>query len=130
MFSAWREALRDALGLRLALWYAVIFVASALALVALTYVLLSASLRRYDRDTIETGLVQYARAYVRGGVQALAREIREGDLAASPGPIFVRLLGPGEELVFFSMPQQWRRFFESSFSASALSIAMNRVTQR
>ena len=38
MFSAWREALRDALGLRLALWYAVIFVASALALVALTYV--------------------------------------------------------------------------------------------
>ena len=56
MSSGWRDALRDALGLRLALWYAVIFVASALALVALTYVLLSASLRRYDRDTIETAL--------------------------------------------------------------------------
>ncbi|WP_291988303.1 HAMP domain-containing sensor histidine kinase [Luteitalea sp.] len=121
MFSAWREALRDALGLRLALWYAVIFVASALALVALTYVLLSASLRRYDRDTIETGLVQYARAYVRGGVQALAREIREGDLAASPGPIFVRLLGPGEELVFFSMPQQWRRFDLTALNTPRLS---------
>ncbi len=78
MSSRWRDALRDALGLRLALWYAVIFVASALALVALTYVLLSASLRRYDRDTIETALVQYARAYMIGGVPALAREIREG----------------------------------------------------
>jgi signal transduction histidine kinase len=109
MSSRWRDALRDALGLRLALWYAVIFVASALALVALTYVLLSASLRRYDRDTIETAVVQYARAYLRGGVQALAREIQQGNLAALPGPLFVRTVGPGQELVFFSMPQEWRR---------------------
>lgn len=109
MSSRWRDALRDALGLRLALWYALIFVASALALVALTYVLLSASLRRYDRDTIETALVQYARAYMLGGVQALAREIQDGNLAASPGPLLVRTVGPGQELVFFNMPQQWRR---------------------
>jgi len=109
MSSRWRDALRDALGLRLALWYAIIFVASALALVAVTYVLLSASLRRWDRDTIETALVQYARAYMIGGVQALAREIQDGNLAASPGPLFVRTVGPGQELVFFSMPQQWRR---------------------
>jgi len=109
MSSRWRDVLRDALGLRLALWYAIIFVASALALVAVTYVLLSASLRRWDRDTIETALVQYGRAYMIGGVQALAREIQDGNLAASPGPLFVRTVGPGQELVFFSMPQQWRR---------------------
>ena len=109
MSSRWRDALRDALGLRLALWYAMIFVASALALVALTYVLLSASLRRYDRDTIETALVQYARAYMLGGVQELAQEIQQGNLAASPGPLFIRTVGPGQELVFFSMPQQWQR---------------------
>src|SRR5918993_1118771 len=121
MSSGWRDALRDALGLRLALWYAVIFVASSLALVALTYVLLSASLRRYDRDTIESALVRYARAYMIGGVPSLAREIREGDLAASPGPIFVRTLGPGEELVFFSMPQQWRRFDLSQLRTPRLS---------
>jgi signal transduction histidine kinase len=109
MSSRWRDALRDALGLRFALWYAVIFVASALALVALTYVLLSASLRRYDRDTIETALVQYARAYMIGGVPALAREIQEGNLAALPGPLFVRTVGPGQQLVFFSSPQEWRQ---------------------
>lgn len=121
MSSRRHDLLRDALGWRLALWYAVIFVASALSLVALTYVLLAASLRRYDRDTIETALVQYARAYVRGGVAALAREIREGDLAASPGPIFVRTLGPGEQVVFFSMPEQWRRFDLSQLDAPRLS---------
>ncbi|MCC6161771.1 MAG: HAMP domain-containing protein [Acidobacteria bacterium] len=109
MSSRWRDGLRDALGLRLALWYAVAFVASALALVALTYVLLSASLRRYDHDAIDTALVQYARAYVRGGVQALAREIQDGTLAMAPGSMLVRTVGPGQELVFYSMPQQWRR---------------------
>ncbi|WP_396626468.1 sensor histidine kinase [Luteitalea sp.] len=121
MSSRWPDALRDALGLRLALWYAAIFVASALALVVLTYVLLSASLRRYDRDTIETTLVQYARAYMIGGAPGLARELREGNLAATPGPLFVRLLGPGEELTFFSMPQQWRRFDLSQLDTPRLS---------
>ena len=119
MSSGWRDSLRDTLGLRLALWYAAIFVASALALVALTYVLLSASLRRYDRDTIETALVQYARAYMMGGPQGLARELSDGNLAASPGPLFVRTLGPGQELVFFSMPQQWRRFDLSQLEHAA-----------
>ena len=121
MSSGWRDSLRGTLGLRLALWYAAIFVASALALVALTYVLLSASLRRYDRDTIETALVQYARAYMLGGPQGLARELRDGNLAASPGPLFVRTLGPGQELVFFSMPQQWRRFDLSQLDTPRLS---------
>ena len=120
MSSRWRDVLRDALGLRLALWYAVIFAAGALALVVLTYILLAASLRRYDRDTIETALVQFARAYMRGGVPALAQEIREGDLAASPGPIFVRTIGPGEQVVFFSMPQQWRQFDLSQLDAPRL----------
>ena len=114
MSSRWREGLRDAFGLRLALWYAVIFVASALALVALTYILLSASLRRYDRESIETALVQFARAYLTGGPSGLAREIQEGRLALSPGPLFVRTIGPGQSLVFFSVPRQWQQLDLSS----------------
>ncbi len=121
MSWAWRDVLRDALGWRLARWYALIFVASALTIVALTYLILATSLRRYDRDAVETALVQYARAYARGGVNALAREIREGDLAASPGPIFVRTLGPGEQVVFFSMPARWRHFDLSQLNAPRLS---------
>ena len=82
MFSRWRERLRHTLGFRLALWYAIVFVASSVAIVGLTYVLLAQSLRQYDREIIQTTIVQFASAYARGGVDALAREIRT--VAARP----------------------------------------------
>jgi len=59
MYSKWRERLRHTLGFRLALWYAAIFVVSSLALTGLTYLLVAASLRQYDREIIGTALVQY-----------------------------------------------------------------------
>lgn len=111
MYSRWRERLRHALGFRLALFYAVVFVASTLALVGLTYVLLAASLRQADRETIESTLVQFAAAYTRGGPDALAREIRTIQLAAAaPGPLFVRTVGTRQEVIFLSMPDAWRGF--------------------
>ena len=76
MYSKWRERLRHTLGFRLALWYAVIFVVSSLALTGLTYVLVAASLRQYDREIIGTALVQYAKAYQVGGVATLREEIQ------------------------------------------------------
>ena len=72
MFLRWTERVRHALSFRLALWYAVVFVASSTALIAITYVLLAASLRRYDREMIQSTLVQYATAYARGGAAALS----------------------------------------------------------
>jgi hypothetical protein len=71
MFSKWRERLRQAVGFRLAWWYALVFTASTIALVGITYLLLAATLRRYDREIIETTLVQLASAYARGGVESL-----------------------------------------------------------
>ena len=111
MYSRWRERLRHTLGFRLALFYAVVFVASTLALVGLTYVLLAASLRQVDRETIESTLVQFAAAYTRGGPDALAREIRTIQLAAAaPGPLFVRTVGARQDVIFLSMPDAWRGF--------------------
>src|SRR5687767_9210503 len=109
MSSRLRERLRYTLGFRLALWYAVVFVASAVALIVLTYILLAAALRQYDRETIQTTLVQYASAYVRGGVDSLVREIRRTQ-ASARGPLFVRTLGRRQDVVFLSMPDEWRRF--------------------
>jgi signal transduction histidine kinase len=120
MSSRWRDPFGGALGFRLALWYALIFVASSFALIAITYLLLSATLHRYDRETIETTLVQYAAAYARGGVDALAREIRRTQ-AATPGPLFVRTLGRRQDVVFLSMPDEWRRFDFSQLATPALS---------
>lgn len=121
MSSRWSERLRHALGFRLALWYAVIFVASATALVAITYFLLAASLRQYDHEIVETTLVRYAAAYARGGVSGLAREMRAAEVAATPAPVFVRALGAGQDLVFLSMPEAWRRFDFSQLATPALT---------
>ena len=76
MFSSPPERQRPALGLRLAIWYAAIFVVSSLTLIAVTYLLLSTSLRQYDREIIETTLVRYATAYRTAGVNGLAAAIR------------------------------------------------------
>lgn len=120
MFSRWRDRLRHTLGFRLALWYAVVFIASALALVALTYFLLAASLRQYDRETIQATLVEFASAYARGGVDGLARQIRT-QTASAPGPLFVRTLGRRQDVIFVSMPDAWRRFDLSQLATPELS---------
>jgi signal transduction histidine kinase len=121
MFSKWRERLRYTLGFRLALWYAVVFVASSLAIVGLTYILLAASLRQYDRETIQNTLVRFATAYARGGGVALNREIRAVQMEADPGPLFVRTLGAGRDVVFLGIPEGWQRFDFSQLATPALS---------
>jgi signal transduction histidine kinase len=108
MFSKWRERLRHTLAFRLALWYAVVFVASSFALTGLTYLLVSASLERYDRDTIRSALVQYATAYELGGVDGLVDEIQRTQATAVPGPLLVRAVGAQGELTFLS--EGWGRF--------------------
>jgi len=130
MFSRWRERLRHTLGFRLALWYAVVFVASSLAIIGLTYALLAASLRQYDRETLQTTIVQFASAYVRGGVNALEREIREVQLAAEPGPLFVRTVGSRQDVVVLSMPEAWRRFDFSRLATPELSGQQSWATLR
>jgi signal transduction histidine kinase len=119
MFSRWRERLRHTLGLRLALWYTVLFVASSLTLTALTYVLVAASLRQYDREQIRTALVQYATAYAVRGVNGLAEEIRRTQDTAAPGPLLVRTVGARQDVTFLSRPEGWRHFDLSSLEPPA-----------
>jgi signal transduction histidine kinase len=121
MFSRPPERLRHTLGLRLALWYSAIFVASSLAFIALTYLLLSASLRQYDREIIETTLAEYANAYRAGGVDALANAIRTNQAAAGYEPLFVRAVGPYQDVVFLSPQTEWRRFDLSQLATPALN---------
>jgi signal transduction histidine kinase len=110
MYSKWRERLRHTLGFRLALWYAAIFVISSLVLTGLTYLLVAASLRQYDREHIRTALVQYANAYQVGGVAALQEEIQRTQVTAAPGPLLVRTVGARQAVTFLSRPDDWRQF--------------------
>jgi signal transduction histidine kinase len=110
MSSTQPERARPTLGLRLASWYAAIFVVSSLALIAVTYLLLSTSLRQYDREIIETTLVRYATAYRGGGVNGLAAAIRRDQTGPTYEPLFVRAVGPFQDVMYLSPQTEGRGY--------------------
>src|SRR5262245_19175363 len=99
-----------ALGVRLGLWYALLFAGGAFALVAITYALLAISLQQRDREVVRTTLARYASAWERGGLRLLDRVIGADRSAGSYEPLFVRALGQGSQAVYFSMPADWTDF--------------------
>jgi len=93
-------------GLRLALWYATLFVVGAILIVFLTYYLTAASLAQRDRQIIESKLGAYAAVYSRGGIRALADTVRAEQLTA-PERLFVRVVDRGTETIVLSTPEGW-----------------------
>ena len=93
-------------GLRLALWYATLFVSGAIAIVFVTYYLTATSLAQRDQQIIKGKLGDYAAAYVRGGVRVLAATVR-AEQQAAPERLFVRVVDRGVEAVVLSNPDGW-----------------------
>jgi len=93
-------------GLRIALWYATLFVVGALAIVFLTYSLTAESLAQRDRQIIRGKLGDYAAAYARGGVRVLAATVR-AEQEAAPERLFVRVVNRGVEAVVLSNAEGW-----------------------
>src|SRR5450759_49848 len=93
-------------GLRLALWYATLFVSGAIAIVFVTYYLTATSLAQRDQQIIKGKLGDYAAAYVRGGVRVLAATVRVEQQVA-PERLFVRVVDRGVEAVVLSNPDGW-----------------------
>lgn len=113
--------MRPLFGFRLAWWYAFMFVASAIALVGVTYLLLALTLRQYDREIVQNTLVQLASAYARGGVDGLSREIQRMQSSGAAGPLLVRTLGRRQDLVYLSVPDDWGEFDLSQLATPALT---------
>jgi signal transduction histidine kinase len=101
MFSA-----RNTFGLRIALWYATLFVLGSIGIVFLTYYLTAASLAQRDQQIIRAKLADYAAAYARGGVRVLASTVRD-EQAVAPERLFVRVVDRGVEAVVLSNPEGW-----------------------
>ncbi|MBZ5559647.1 MAG: HAMP domain-containing histidine kinase [Acidobacteriia bacterium] len=93
-------------GLRIALWYATLFVVGALAIVFLTYYLTAASLAQRDQQIIRGKLGDYAAAYARGGVRVLAATVR-AEQEAAPERLFVRVVNRGVEAIVLSNAEGW-----------------------
>ncbi len=94
------------LGLRLALWYAMVFMASSMTIVLLTYYLTAASLAARDRQIIVRKVGEYAAAYARGGFRVLTSTV-QAEQAVAPERLFVRVVDRGVESVVLSNPEGW-----------------------
>jgi signal transduction histidine kinase len=93
-------------GLRIGVWYAMLFVAGSMAIVTLTYLLASATLAQRDRQLIDSKLGLYATAYDRGGLDALAATV-QAEQQTAPERLFVRVVDRGAEAIVLSQPQGW-----------------------
>ena len=98
--------LSGSFGLRLAVWYAALFVASSFAIVLITYLLTSSSLAQRDQEIIQAKLGEYATVYARGGLRALTATI-EIEQRTSSERVFVRVLAGGSEAVVTSNAEGW-----------------------
>src|ERR1700722_340912 len=87
---------RRVYGLRLALWYATLFIAGSIAIVLLTYVLAANSLAERDQQIIHQKLGEYASVYERGGLRALTNTVR-AEQQTAPERLFVRVVDRGAE---------------------------------
>jgi signal transduction histidine kinase len=101
-----RSPFAGTFGLRIALWYATLFVLGAIAIVFLTYYLTAVSLAQRDRQIIRSKLGDYASAYARGGVAVLAATVR-AEQSVAPERLFVRVIDRGVEAVVLSNPEGW-----------------------
>lgn len=110
MSSKWTDRIQQALGLRLAAWYLGTFLASTLVIGGLTYGLLATLLEQRDHDVIQSTLREYATRYQAGGLPALARAIELEQRSGTREPLFVRLVGPFEDVLFYSLPETWGAF--------------------
>jgi signal transduction histidine kinase len=110
MSSKWIDRVSQTLGLRLAAWYLGTFLASTLLIGGLTYGLLASELEARDHDVIQSTLREYGTRYQAGGLPALARAIEIEQRSGTREPLFVRLIGPFQDVLLYSLPETWGAF--------------------
>lgn len=125
--SSWHHRFRQAIGLRLAAWYLSTFLASTVLIGVLTYTLLAQSLEARDRDLIQSTLREYAARYQSGGFRALANAVEIERRSGLREPLFVRLIGPFQDVLLYSLPESWGAFDLSQLEGSGTNEIWRRV---
>src|SRR5438128_5089158 len=92
--------------LRIGLWYATLFIVASIVVVFVTYWLTAASLAQRDQQILGQKLGDYAAAYQRGGLGALADTVR-AEQRTAPERLFVRVVDRGSEALVLSQPEGW-----------------------
>ncbi len=112
------ERMRRSLGFRLALWYFIIFVLSSLAVSGISYVFLSLSLQD-NRKAIQEKLHELATLAERGGLEAVEKAAEVRSRPSRRRVFFVRVISPGNSVVFVNNPSLWQKFPVESYVSRA-----------
>jgi len=110
MSSNWTRSIGRAFALRLGLWYAGLFMASAIALSGATYVLLARALAAQDHDALESMLSRYAVEYRDEGLSGLQDMIAADAGQGRHERLLVRVVNQRTEVVYFAAPPGWGTF--------------------
>ncbi len=110
MSSKWNEPIGRAFALRLGLWYAALFVASAVVLSVATYALLARALAAQDHDALASMLSRYAVEYQRNGLNGLQTLITADAAQGRHERLLVRVMNQRTEIVYFTAPPGWGAF--------------------
>jgi signal transduction histidine kinase len=108
MFSVLRKQFRR-LSIQLTLWNALLFLAAALAMLSLEYLIVERGLRAHERTAIESKLNQYAGEYQHGGLDAV-RRIASFKQNQEIRPFFVRIADQHNRTLFLRDPDEWVDF--------------------
>ena len=110
--------MRRTLGLRLSLWYAVVFIIGLVTLSGLTYALLAAALVQRDHDIIFATLREYASRYELGGLGAIQRAVELEERTGDQERFYVRVVGRGADVLFTRSPQGWGGYAQEDLSGA------------
>jgi signal transduction histidine kinase len=107
MSSGPLESLRRNIGVRLSLWYALIFAVTSTGLFAFAYYLLAVQIGSKDQEVLEARLKEAAANYASGGTTGLRNWVL-AQPASIQNTMFVRLVNvlDGSDLVI-SAPEEW-----------------------
>src|SRR5262245_26862466 len=109
MSSGLLDPFRRNIGVRLGLWYALVFTLSSAAVFTLAYYVLVAAIANKDREVLDARVKEAAVVYQAGGINGLERWVRSQP-AQIQNSMFVRLVDRRKEVAFASAPQDWVDF--------------------
>lgn len=111
MFSVLRKQLRR-LSIRLTLWHALLFLAAALTVLGLSYLLIEKRLLAQEHNVIEFRLNQYAGEYARGGLPAV-RSLAAFRRGRGQSVFFIRVADAQNRTLFLRDAEDWEEFAPS-----------------
>jgi signal transduction histidine kinase len=108
-FEPLKRVARSA-GVRLSLWFAVIFISSVAGLFGLLYFLLASTIDRGERAALQSYLKEFAGVYQSQGLGALRDRVYEDNAPPAEKSLFVRVASAQNDITFAKVPDDWISF--------------------